>query len=141
YAAPEQVLDPKKIDARTDLFSMGVVLYGLLTGREPWKGTLITEPTSEGWSVIQASISVDAMPPNQWREGIPPELEALVLKLLEKEQDNRPSSARELDQSLGVIEGDLAANAGPTTVRLAPPTVPNLAVGPRTGSRSGPIAG
>ena len=122
YASPEQLQNPDKIDARTDLFALGVILYGLLTGREPWQGSAITEPPSSDkvWDLIRTSLEGDPIPVKKWAPDVPKPLEVAVLKLLEKEQDNRIQSAELLDQELmriqEVLESKRPKEPGSVTV-------------------------
>lgn len=106
YAPPEQLQSPDKIDGRTDLFALGVVLYGLLTGREPWQESTITEPPSSDkvWDLIRNSLEGEPTPVRKWAPEVPKPLEAAILKLLAKEQEDRFQSAEELDQELARIE-------------------------------------
>lgn len=122
YASPEQLQSPDKIDARTDLFTLGVVLYGLLTGREPWQGSPITVPPSSDkvWDLIRTSLEGKPIPIKKWIPDVPKPLEVAVLKLLEKEQDDRIQSAELLDQELlriqEILESKRPKEPGSVTV-------------------------
>jgi eukaryotic-like serine/threonine-protein kinase len=88
YMSPEQ-LRGDTLDGRTDLFSLGVVLYELMTGAHPFAG-----PRS---GAVVAEILTKVPPPSVHRNaGIPPELDRIVNKLLEKDRRLRYQSAREL---------------------------------------------
>ncbi|HUJ57160.1 MAG TPA: serine/threonine-protein kinase, partial [Kofleriaceae bacterium] len=97
YMAPEQALG-KDLDHRCDLFALGIILYELLTGKLPFDG--------DGVDIARANLS-HATPPMGTRVPtvtVDPLLEALVRKLLEKNRDKRPASARETRELLDLIE-------------------------------------
>ncbi|MCE9673556.1 serine/threonine-protein kinase [Myxococcus stipitatus] len=93
YMAPEQGLDARGVDARADLYAVGVIAFELLTGRPPFVG--------DAAEVIHAHVS--RRPPLVSRlapTAIPPEVEALVQRLLAKAPEARPPSAAALRQDL-----------------------------------------
>jgi Tol biopolymer transport system component len=92
YMSPEQVqgLD---VDHRTDIFSLGVVLYELLAGESPFKGMHET-------AIMYEIVNIDPPPIATVKEGIDPELDKLILECLEKDKDERFQSAKELARSL-----------------------------------------
>src|SRR5215469_3944627 len=92
YMSPEQARG-ETLDARTDLFSLGSVMYGMVTGRHPFQGS-----TS---AVIFANI-LHAAPvsPLQFNSSIPPEMERILNKLLEKDREMRYQVAAELRADL-----------------------------------------
>lgn len=80
YMAPEQI-SGQLIDARTDLYALGCILYELVVGEPPFVGN---------WTeLIGCHLFTQPIPPQQRREGIPDALNQLILKLLEKEPRNR----------------------------------------------------
>lgn len=94
YMGPEQLLGAvHHLDGRTDIWSIGVVLYELLTGRRPFEGQKLADLVDE----IQQR---PAKPPRQIDEAIPESLERIVLKCLQKTVDQRYASARELADDL-----------------------------------------
>jgi dienelactone hydrolase len=103
HMSPEQLLG-KPLDARSDLFSVGVVLYQMLTGRLPFVGATAT--------AIADSILHD--PPRPFQDvDVPERLKATVLRLLEKDPARRYASAEELNADLADIEASFApARAG-----------------------------
>lgn len=92
YMSPEQVMG-KKIDKRSDIFSLGAILYELLTGKRPFEGESIT-------TVIYKIINEDAPSLPGGGQGISPEFEAVVRKALAKDPVNRYSSCSELAADL-----------------------------------------
>ena len=95
YMSPEQVRG-RAVDFRSDLFSLGVVLYEMLTARLPFEGGTITE-------VIDGVINHEPPALARFNYNIPAELERVVLKLLAKDADYRYQSARELYIDLSAI--------------------------------------
>ncbi|MFG3381435.1 serine/threonine-protein kinase [Streptomyces sp. NPDC047999] len=85
YMPPERLLG-KVGDTRGDLYSLGCVLYELLTGRTPF-GDLDTP------ALMYAHVHTPPAPPSSHRPGLPPHLDALLTELLAKEPDDRPPSA------------------------------------------------
>jgi serine/threonine-protein kinase len=93
YMSPEQIRSFKTIDARADVWSLGVILYELLTATRPFDAETI--------GALFMVIGSDPVPPMRPRRAdIPPELEAAVLKCLEKDLNARTQSVAELARSL-----------------------------------------
>src|SRR3990170_3591021 len=87
YMPPEQVLGGT-IDARSDLYSLGCVLYEVLTGRRPFEG-------DDPFTVLSQHLNVMPVAP-RWHNGaIPPTLDAIIMRFLAKDPDNRYPSAAE----------------------------------------------
>ena len=90
YMSPEQVRGLTHVlDGRSDLWSIGVILYELLTGRRPFRGANTAE-------VFENVKRRDPKPPRQIKPEIPGELERICLKCLQKRQTDRYASAAEL---------------------------------------------
>jgi non-specific serine/threonine protein kinase/serine/threonine-protein kinase len=88
FAAPEQVAGhTDDIDTRTDVYSLGVVLYRLLTGRLPF------ESGRDVGELFRAVREDDPAPPSRWNGGVGGELDAIALKALAKEKERRYQSA------------------------------------------------
>jgi serine/threonine protein kinase/Tol biopolymer transport system component len=96
YAAPEQ-LEGKPVDARTDLFAFGAVLYEMLTGRRAFAG----DSTA---SVIAAILSSAPPPVATVRNGVAPALDRLVVRLLAKDPEERWQTARDVLAELKWIQ-------------------------------------
>jgi serine/threonine-protein kinase len=130
YAAPEQ-LRAEKVDGRTDLFAFGVILYALLTGRDPWLGKLAHEPTNQIYELMAASDRAQMIPFSKTGVTVPPSMANVVLRLLQRDPADRFQSARELAATLErVLEGgDVEAPAAPTQApaRRTPPPRPAAA--------------
>ncbi|HKY40431.1 MAG TPA: serine/threonine-protein kinase [Polyangiaceae bacterium] len=89
YMAPEQVRG-QLVDARTDLFSLGILLYAITTGRHPFRGG------HAGETLQNICSGRPAAPPSSFLADYPSELEAVLLKALAKEPEQRFVSAREM---------------------------------------------
>jgi eukaryotic-like serine/threonine-protein kinase len=93
YMSPEQVRSAKHVDARTDIWSIGVILYELLTGTLPFKGATST--------AVGAAIVADAVPSlRELRSDLPAELEAIVIKALSKRVEDRFADVRSMAAAL-----------------------------------------
>lgn len=92
YLSPEQA-NGQPVDRRSDLYSTGVVLYELLTGRVPFDGEAPV-------SIALKHVNELPVPPGQLRPGIPPALEAVVLRSLEKDPNRRFQTAEEFIAAL-----------------------------------------
>jgi serine/threonine protein kinase len=93
YLSPEQATGRKDLTAATDIFSMGVILYELLTGKLPFAG-------DTPFALLMAIIHKQIVPPRRLQRGVPRDLEAICLKCLEKAPDRRYGSAAELADDL-----------------------------------------
>lgn len=97
YMSPEQVRE-QQLTYQTDIFSLGVVFYQLLTGRLPFLGT-------NNYSIIYQIINVDPAPPSQFRAEVSPQIDAMVLRMLQKDTADRY-------QLWGDLAGDLVEVLG-----------------------------
>jgi serine/threonine-protein kinase len=89
YMSPEQMRSAKDVDFRSDIWSLGVCLFELLTGQVPYD--------AQGVAEICAMVLKDPVPaPSQFVAGLPPDLEEVVLKCLEKDPSRRFQSVAEL---------------------------------------------
>jgi serine/threonine protein kinase len=85
YMSPEQIEGRKELSFHSDMYSLGVVLYELLTGRKPFSGSSLDE-------LITRILKHDAVPPSSVRSELPKELDALVLRALKKQPLQRYAS-------------------------------------------------
>jgi beta-lactam-binding protein with PASTA domain/predicted Ser/Thr protein kinase len=103
YLSPEQARG-EKVDARSDVYSLGCVLYEILTGEPPFVGD---SPVAVAYQHVRE----DPVPPSQRHNGIAPELDAVVLKALAKNPDNRYQSAAEMRADLVRVHSGEAPEA------------------------------
>ena len=107
YMSPEQI-DARTIDARSDLYSLGLMFYEMLAGEPPFSSASPRE---------LLNLQCTAAPPpldEEVRRGLPRGVEDMLFAMLEKKAEDRPSSAREVESRLGLFR---AAAAGPASNR------------------------
>jgi len=126
YMSPEQVSGLSEIDHRSDIYSLGCVLFEMLAGRPPFVAGM-------GGQVMQMHLADVAPTVSSCRSAVPRELDGIIAKALAKEPRDRFQTAQELSDALGLVEAaatlDRATPAG-TRPRPAPP------VGSRLGRRT-----
>ena len=109
FSSPEQVRgESSTLDRRTDVYGLGATLYWFLTGRSPYEGAYT--------DIISGVAERDPVPPHRIDRAIPVDLETIVLKCLEKEQDRRYGSARELSEDLRRFLAGEPITARPATI-------------------------
>jgi eukaryotic-like serine/threonine-protein kinase len=103
YMSPEQAL-AREVDARTDIFSLGIVIYEMLAGRLPFGGQSATE-------TIDNILHQEPLPIARFNSAAPAELERIMRKCMEKDRERRYQSARELATDLRNFKRDLDSGA------------------------------
>jgi eukaryotic-like serine/threonine-protein kinase len=127
YLAPEQV-EAKPVDGRTDLYSLGVVLYEMLCGRVPFEG-------DSSSATALARLHTDPPRPRLVRAGVPRELEAITMRLLAREPDARFPTATDVRASLLGAGADDGPGGADATVAEPPPGT-RLPAPPPPGARA-----
>jgi eukaryotic-like serine/threonine-protein kinase len=126
YMSPEQARD-KELDARSDLFSLGAVLYEMATGVMPFRGKTTAE-------IYDAILNREPAPPVQLNPEVPPQLQEIVAKCLEKDVGLRCQSAAEIRSDLERLKRDTAPGRTSTAaVTGVTPVRPRLSVSRRFG--------
>jgi eukaryotic-like serine/threonine-protein kinase len=131
YLSPEQARG-ESVDARSDVYSLGCVLYEMLTGEPPFTGD---SPVSVAYQHVRE----DPIPPSQRHEGISADLDAVVLKALAKNPENRYQTAAEMRTDLVRVHNGETPEA-PKILTDAERTSLLSSTGPSySGPRTGPL--
>ena len=128
YIAPEQARG-ETVDARTDLYSVGCLLYLMLTGRAPFEGATSLE-------VAEKHLSEQPVPPSQYREEISPALDSVVLTALAKNRQDRFQSAQDFEYSLDNADHGISV-ASPEDLDPLGQTIPAAGLGAAAGGAAG----
>src|SRR6476619_7518225 len=115
YMSPEQVIG-KTIDARSDIFSLGVVLYEALTGVAPFDGDNVN-------AIMYATVNTTPPPPSQHNRAVPPMLDLIVAKAMAKLLEDRYQSIKEFGDDLREVrrQMDSSRPAAALKAMTAPP--------------------
>ena len=112
YMSPEQIRG-EAVDARADIYGCGVILYWMATGRLPFE-------SSSNLGIVMQHLSEEPVPPIEIFPAVPSELEAIILRAMAKEPDDRYPSARDMRAHLRCLAG---MDAGSTIRPLPIPVV------------------
>src|SRR6059036_2937920 len=110
YMSPEQVKG-RVVDGRSDIFSLGVMLYEMVTGEKPFPGQNIT-------TVIYKIVNEDPVPPRQIDPSIHPGISAVVIKALAKEPEQRYQTCREMLDDLRNYRAQGVAGGNPNSTLI-----------------------
>jgi serine/threonine protein kinase len=122
YMSPEQALG-RKLDARSDLFSLGVVLYEMVTGEQPFKGSTLA-------GVFDQILNLEPMPIARFNHELPPALASIISQTLRKDADRRYQTALEMHNELLELQRDLQAGVTAPAISEAAYRHPSIAVMP-----------
>ncbi|WP_437933464.1 serine/threonine-protein kinase [Sorangium sp. So ce341] len=111
YMSPEQMVRARRVDTRSDIWSMGVVLHHLLTGMLPFPAEDLTE-------VIAHVLHEEPIPPSRQRPGLPAEVDTVVALCLQRRPEHRFQTVDELAAALRVLLSSAGAPAKVATVSL-----------------------
>jgi eukaryotic-like serine/threonine-protein kinase len=129
YLSPEQARGGE-VDPRSDLYSLGVVLYELLTGKTPFDGDTPVE-------IAMKHLSHAPKPPSSLRSEIPPELDKVVLRALAKNPDERYQSADEMEADLERVARGAPVSAATAATQILP-SAPAVATDPTSATMIAP---
>ncbi len=116
YMAPEQILN-KPIDARTDLYAFGILLYQMMTGKLPFDAS-----ASGGgeFEIMEKQVRDNPVPPHEVNRSLSLEISDLILRLLEKSPNDRPANCSVVIQELDSLAKDVSETAHVPSVSRPP---------------------
>ena len=130
YMSPEQI-SAQNVDHRSDIYSLGCLIYEMLTGQPPFTG-------KNTFEVLKKQTDETPAPVKDFRDDVPNELDELILKSLEKKPDKRPQTAAEFAEDLQYISESLGEESAGGTRKLpvSLPTRKIIRSGKRFGKRN-----
>lgn len=112
YMSPEQIINPKTVDIRTDVYSLGMTFYEMLCGKNPFSGYSNTSPTA----VYAAIVNGNVRPPTEFYRGITDALSGFVMKAIHKDRNERFANVEEMLEELKWLD-----KSGQTIPETKPP--------------------
>ncbi len=113
YMSPEQVRDAASVGPSSDVYSLGVCLYEILTGRVPFEG-------SDAYPVFESILRGDPPPPRSLHPGLSPDLETICLKAMDRDPRRRYATATEFAEDLSrFLKGEPIAARPPAPIERA----------------------
>jgi serine/threonine protein kinase len=118
YMAPEQAAGRSDTDHRVDIYALGTILYEMLVGKVPHKGQSMVQ-------TVAMQMLDPVIPPSQRRPDVkvPPELEAVIMKALQKKREDRYDAMSDLQAALDDVSARIAFGAPATDPAIVPPPV------------------
>ena len=136
YMSPEQARG-QEIDARSDVFSAGVVLYEMAAGQLPFQGATVA-------TIFESLLTKPPTPPSEVKAGIPAELDRIIMKALDKDRETRYQGAAELRADLKRLKRSAESGSLSSVTAAAPappssttPAAPKADVGAASGATRG----
>ncbi len=123
YMSPEQVKGSIDVDRRSDIYSLGVVLYEAVTGKKPFD-------SKSQFDVFLAHVNQDPAAPSSVLASIPPRLDEIILTAMAKQPDARFQTAEEFGDSLASLQGVLYGPPPEPAVATADPETPSAVSAP-----------
>ncbi|MCP5099068.1 MAG: protein kinase [Chloroflexi bacterium] len=117
YISPEQAKGSIDIDGRTDIYSFGIVLFEMVSGRVPFQ-------SETSYSIIHSQIFDSPPLPSSFNEKVSPHMESVLLKVLSKEPDGRYDTANELVHSFAQAAAEMPTDMAPIGVNVLPDYTP-----------------
>ncbi len=119
YMSPEQIQNSRLITAQSDLYSLGVLMYELFTGKMPFNAT------NPGTAVLEI-FSRDPIPPMQLNPSVGPDLNQLILSCMQKFPQHRFASSRQLQQMVRVVLDKAYPEAKPSPTSVSQAILPRI---------------